>query len=79
MLDIARLIRDGLPVDVIDTLIGGKTVTPDEVSRIIMPPKAVVRAPPQGRPDAGAVWTGSSVSPASSPRRWKPSAPARRR
>ena len=40
-LDIARLIRDGLPVDVIDTLIGDKTVTPDEVSRIIMPPKAV--------------------------------------
>ena len=40
-LDIARLIRDGLPVDVIDTLIVDKTVTPDEVRRIIMPPKAV--------------------------------------
>jgi putative toxin-antitoxin system antitoxin component (TIGR02293 family) len=38
-LDIACLIRDGLPVDVIDRLIGDKTVTPDEVSRIIMAPK----------------------------------------
>ena len=28
-------------MDVIDTLIGDKTVTPDELSRIIMPPKAV--------------------------------------
>jgi putative toxin-antitoxin system antitoxin component (TIGR02293 family) len=41
-LDIARLIRDGLPVDVIDRLIGDRTVTPDEVRRIIMAPKAVV-------------------------------------
>ena len=41
-LDIARLIRDGLPVDVIDRLIGDKTVTPDEVRRIIMAPKASV-------------------------------------
>jgi putative toxin-antitoxin system antitoxin component (TIGR02293 family) len=41
-LDIARLIRDGLPVDVIDRLIGDKTVTPDEVRRIIMAPKAIV-------------------------------------
>jgi putative toxin-antitoxin system antitoxin component (TIGR02293 family) len=40
-LDIARLIRDGLPVDVIDRLIGDKTVTPDEVRRIIMAPKAI--------------------------------------
>ena len=40
-LDIARLIRDGLPVDVIDRLIGDKTVTPDEVKRIIMAPKAI--------------------------------------
>jgi putative toxin-antitoxin system antitoxin component (TIGR02293 family) len=40
-LDIARLIRAGLPVDVIDTLIGDRMVTPDEVSRIIIPPKAV--------------------------------------
>lgn len=40
-LDIARLIRDGLPVDVIDRLIGDKTVTPDEVRRIIMGPKAI--------------------------------------
>jgi putative toxin-antitoxin system antitoxin component (TIGR02293 family) len=41
-LDIARLIRDGLPVDVIDRLIGDRTVTPDEVRRIIMAPKAIV-------------------------------------
>ena len=41
-LDIARLIRDGLPVDVIDRLIGDRTVTPDEVKRIIMAPKAIV-------------------------------------
>ena len=40
-LDIACLIRDGLPVDVIDRLIGDKTVTPDEVRRIIMGPKAI--------------------------------------
>ena len=40
-LDIARLIRDGLPVDVIDRLIGDRTVTPDEVKRIIMAPKAI--------------------------------------
>ena len=40
-LDIARLIRDGLPVDVIDRLIGDKTLTPDEVKRIIMAPKAI--------------------------------------
>jgi putative toxin-antitoxin system antitoxin component (TIGR02293 family) len=40
-LDIACLIRDGLPVDVIDRLIGDKTVTPDEVKRIIMVPKAI--------------------------------------
>ena len=40
-LDIARLIRDGLPVDVIDRLIGDKTVTPEEVKRIIMAPKAI--------------------------------------
>jgi|SRR3954471_20235684 len=40
-LDIARLIRAGLPVDVIDTLIGDRMVTLDEVSRIIIPPKAV--------------------------------------
>ena len=40
-LDIACLIRDGLPVDVIDRLIGDKTVTPDEVKRIIMAPKAI--------------------------------------
>ena len=40
-LDIARLIRAGLPVDVIDTLIGDQTVTLDEVSRLIIPPKAV--------------------------------------
>ena len=40
-LDIARLIRDGLPVDVIDRLIGDRTVTPDEVRRIIMAPKAL--------------------------------------
>ena len=40
-LDIAHLIRDGLPVDVIDALIGDRTVTPDEVSRIIMLPKAL--------------------------------------
>ena len=40
-LDIARLIRDGLPVDVIDRMIGDKTVTPDEVKRIIMAPKAI--------------------------------------
>jgi putative toxin-antitoxin system antitoxin component (TIGR02293 family) len=40
-LDIARLIRDGLPVDVIDRLIGDRTVTPDEVRRIIMAPKAI--------------------------------------
>jgi putative toxin-antitoxin system antitoxin component (TIGR02293 family) len=39
--DIDRLIGDGLPVDVIDALIVGKTVTPDEVRRIIMPPKAL--------------------------------------
>jgi putative toxin-antitoxin system antitoxin component (TIGR02293 family) len=41
-LDIACLIRDGLPVDVIDRLIGDRTVTPDEVRRIIMAPKAIV-------------------------------------
>jgi putative toxin-antitoxin system antitoxin component (TIGR02293 family) len=41
-LDIACLIRDGLPVDVIDRLIGDRTVTPDEVKRIIMAPKAIV-------------------------------------
>jgi putative toxin-antitoxin system antitoxin component (TIGR02293 family) len=41
-LDIACLIRDGLPVDVIDRLIGDRTVTPDEVKRIIMVPKAIV-------------------------------------
>jgi putative toxin-antitoxin system antitoxin component (TIGR02293 family) len=41
-LDIARLIRDGLPVDVIDRLIGDRTVTPDEVRRIIMAPKAIM-------------------------------------
>jgi putative toxin-antitoxin system antitoxin component (TIGR02293 family) len=41
-LDIARLIRDGLPVDVIDRLIGDRTGTPDEVRRIIMAPKAIV-------------------------------------
>ncbi|GEO39493.1 hypothetical protein SAE02_36410 [Skermanella aerolata] len=40
-LDIARLIRDGLPVDVVDRLVGDKTVTPNEVSRIIMAPKAL--------------------------------------
>jgi putative toxin-antitoxin system antitoxin component (TIGR02293 family) len=40
-LDIACLIRDGLPVDVIDRLISDKTVTPDEVKRIIMAPKAI--------------------------------------
>ena len=40
-LDIARLIRDGLPVDVVDRLVGDKTVTPGEVSRIIMAPKAL--------------------------------------
>jgi len=39
--DIDRLIGDGLPVDVIDALIVGKTVTPDEVRRIIMPSKAL--------------------------------------
>jgi putative toxin-antitoxin system antitoxin component (TIGR02293 family) len=39
--DIDCLIGDGLPVDVIDALIVGKTVTPDEVRRIIMPPKAL--------------------------------------
>jgi putative toxin-antitoxin system antitoxin component (TIGR02293 family) len=40
-LDIARLIRDGLPVDVIDALTGAGTVTPDEVSRIVITPKAL--------------------------------------
>jgi putative toxin-antitoxin system antitoxin component (TIGR02293 family) len=40
-LDIARLIRDGLPVDVVDRLVGDKTVTPNEVSRIIIAAKAM--------------------------------------
>lgn len=40
-LDIARLIRDGLPVDVVDRLVGDKTVTPNEVSRIIIAAKTM--------------------------------------